>query len=48
MLKNKNFPNLEEYKKSFKTIRFQTKYSLDAIIEEMYDIRMELFRIKCK
>ena len=48
MLQNRNLTNLEEYKKSFRTIRFQTEYSIDAILEEMFDIRQELFRMKCR
>ena len=48
MLKNRNLTNLEEYKKSFRTKRFQTEYSLDEIIEEMFEIRQELFRMRCR
>ena len=46
MLQNRNLTNLKEYKKSFRTVRFQTEYSIDAILEEMFNIRQELFKMK--
>lgn len=40
--------NLEEYKKQFKQGYYTNQYDLDKIVKEMFEIRQELKRIKCR
>ena len=48
MMRNKNFTNKEEYKKYFKQVYYNNQYDLDKIVEEMFEIRQELFRMRMR
>jgi len=48
MIRKKVLTNREDYKKYFKQFYYTNQYDLDKIVDEMYDIRMELFRMRCR
>lgn len=43
-----NINNLEDYKKHFKQAYYTNQYDLDKIIKEMFEIRQELWKIRCR
>ena len=44
----KSLTNCEEYKKYFKDFYHGSQYDLDKIIDEIFEIRQELFRLRFK
>lgn len=44
----KSLTNREEYKKYFKDFYHGGQYDLDKIVDEMFEIRQELFRLRFK
>lgn len=43
-----NIADLEDYKKHFKQAYYTNQYDLDKIVKEMFEIRQELCKIRCR